>query len=310
MEICRYQTDQKQIWDNFLDVAKNGHFIFKRDYMEYHSDRFKDHSLLLFDRKNRLLSVFPANQKSESLISHQALTWGGFLTDKKMRMPIMMDMIKALKNYAAKAGFKEIIYKAIPFIYHQMPASEDIYALHRMGADFHQCDVSSAIDYTFRIKFSTLRKRGIKKAINAAITVIESFDLASFFNIVNTVLLKHRTTAVHTVKEMALLKSRFPENIRLFSAYNREKMVAGVLIFETRTVAHTQYIACLPDHQPTGALDLLLDFLINQQFVNKRYFNFGTSTENKGKHLNKGLIDQKEGFGARSIVYNSFKIKL
>jgi hypothetical protein len=308
MKIRQYSPKEKLRWDGFVDRAKNGHFMFKRDYMEYHSDRFSDHSLMVFDDKERLTALLPANERDHRLFSHQGLTFGGFVTDVKMRTPVMIEMLDLLVAYAQQAGFSEIIYKAVPGFYHLYPASEDVYALLRKGADLYRCDVSSTIECSTPLAFSTLRKRGVRRAAKEGITVRETTDLKNYFTVLNTVLVKHGAEAVHTHQEMALLQSRFPQNIRLFSAFMENKMVAGVLIYETATVAHAQYIACLPDAQNTGVLDLLFDFLINQTYCNKRYFDFGISTENDGKYLNTGLINQKEGFGARATIYCSFKL--
>ncbi len=48
--------------------------------MDYHSDRFNDHSLV-FTRKNRLIGLLPANIKDEALYSHGGLTFGGIISD-------------------------------------------------------------------------------------------------------------------------------------------------------------------------------------------------------------------------------------
>ena len=40
--------------------------------------------------------------------------------------------------------------------------------------------------------------------------------------------------------------------------------------------------------------------LIEDVFSAKRWFDFGISTEDDGRILNQGLIEQKEGFGARA----------
>ena len=42
--IVRYSQISKNLWDQFVDESKNGTFMLKRDYIEYHSDRFEDYS--------------------------------------------------------------------------------------------------------------------------------------------------------------------------------------------------------------------------------------------------------------------------
>lgn len=85
MQVLKYKFEKKQEWDSFVTNAKNSHFMFYRDYMEYHSDRFEDSSLMFYDDKNKLLAIFPANIKGNVLYSHQGLTFGGFIIDKDMK---------------------------------------------------------------------------------------------------------------------------------------------------------------------------------------------------------------------------------
>ena len=35
-----YTPEQKTNWNVFIENAKNSTFLFNRDYMDYHSDRF------------------------------------------------------------------------------------------------------------------------------------------------------------------------------------------------------------------------------------------------------------------------------
>ncbi|WP_428065793.1 hypothetical protein [Candidatus Avelusimicrobium facis] len=41
--------------------------------------------------------------------------------------------------------------------------------------------------------------------------------------------------------------------------------------------------------------------------ADKRWFDFGISTEQAGAVFNDGLCAQKEGFGARSVAYNFYQ---
>ena len=49
-----------------MKVSKNGTFLFLRAYMDYHSDRFHDHSLMFHNEKGKLIAVLPANIKTAS----------------------------------------------------------------------------------------------------------------------------------------------------------------------------------------------------------------------------------------------------
>jgi hypothetical protein len=49
MNLIRYNPPHKGAWNLFVRSAKNGLFMFDRNYMDYHAGRFSDHSLIAFD---------------------------------------------------------------------------------------------------------------------------------------------------------------------------------------------------------------------------------------------------------------------
>jgi lipid II:glycine glycyltransferase (peptidoglycan interpeptide bridge formation enzyme) len=114
---------------------------------------------------------------------------------------------------------------------------------------------------------------------------------------------------VHTVEEIALLRSRFPQNIRLFVASHGGKPVGGAVMYLSDQVAHAQYIASNAAGRDLGALDLLFLTLL-ERLKGFRYFDFGISTEENGTKLNKGLIEFKEGFGARAVIHDHYLVKV
>ena len=83
--------------------------------------------------------------------------------------------------------------------------------------------------------------------------------------------------------------------------------MAGTTLFITPNVIHAQYISASEEGRKNGALDFLFDFLINKYKNSKLYFDFGIVNENSGKDINKGLLDWKEGFGARAYAHRFYK---
>ena len=310
MKIINYSKEYKEQWDAFVKKAKNSHFFFQRDYMEYHSDSFLDFSLIILDQKEKIVALLPANIKDNVLHSHQGLTFGGFLIDDKMKTEKMLQIFDVLKNFLKEAGVETLIYKCIPYIYHIKPSEEDRYAFFINDAKLIRRDVTSSIDLTVQVRYSKGRKWSVKKSQKEGVTFQESLDFSSFWILLNDVLnQKHDIHAVHSLEEMKLLHSRFPQNIRLFLAYRNGELLAGSVVYETQTVAHTQYLANSNLGREIGALDGLIDFLIKETFKHKKYFDFGISTESQGQELNTGLISQKEGCGARAIVHDFYELK-
>lgn len=313
IEAVPYSRAMADAWNAFIADSKNGTFLFHRDYMDYHADRFADCSLLFY-KKGKLIAVLPANYKQDerTVYSHGGLTYGGLvLSDRISTTDTMQVMSCAAEWMKMTLGAERWIYKPVPHIYHRAPAEEDLYALFRQEAVLQARGVSSAIAKEGGIAMQELRKRGAKKAENSHVTYMESTDLRAFWKILDEVLTsRHDCKPVHTVDEMERLQASFPDNIRLFTAQIDGHTVAGTLIYETETVAHAQYIAASDYGRSTGALDGLFRHLVTEVFPAKRYFDFGISTEQGGRYLNQGLAFQKEGFGARAVVYDTYTITL
>jgi len=310
MEIVKYDSSKKDIWNDFVRDSKNGTFLFLRDFMEYHSDRFTDHSFLFYD-KNQLLALLPGNLSGDIFYSHQGLTYGGFILSEKIKAVEVLKIFDLLISYLKRQGVSKIIYKPVPHIYHWYPSEEDLYALFRNGAILLSRAVSSTIELNHRPEYSQLRKRKIKKAREYGLQINESFSFQEFWKILEENLLaRYNTSPVHSLNEIEYLKQKFPDEIRLFCAKDKNVVIAGCVVFETRQVAHIQYISANQDGKDRGALDLLFEHLINDVYKHKKYFDFGISTENNGSYLNEGLILQKEGFGGRGIVYDIYQLDI
>ena len=308
IEVIHYTDTYKKLWDEFVQKSKNGVFLFFRDYMEYHSDRFEDNSLLFFEN-NKLIALLPANRDHEGLVSHGGLTFGGIVADEGMTITGMLHVFEQLTVHLNKEGFRKIIYKPIPHIYHRVPAEEDLYILFARGGRLMRRDLSTTISLRNRLPYAKGRKWSINKAKKAGITVRPSADFDRFMKIEEDVLRKyHQKTPIHTAAEIAMLVGRFPQNIKLFAAYRQTEMQAGVIIYESAHVAHAQYIAATDEGREVGASDLVLDHLIQNVYSEKTYFDFGISTEHAGYHLNSGLALYKENFGGRAIAYDWYEL--
>ena len=311
VKVVKYCAEHKTLWDGFVGNSRNGTFLFRRDYMEYHEDRFADNSLMFYDEREQLIALLSATVSDGLMSSHAGLTFGGVVSDTKMRVGLMLDVFTALTSYLHSRHIYRLIYKAVPHIYHRMPAEEDLYALFRNGARLIRRDVSTTIDVKTRLPFSEIRKRAIKRGQKHGLQVKRSFDFDAFMKIAAQVLeTKYDARPVHTAAEIEMLAARFPENIKLFAAYKNEEMLAGVIIYESSEVAHTQYIGASDEGKMTGALDLIISYCLDDYYVDKPYFDFGISNEDDGRYLNAGLIENKQSFGARAVVHDFYQLDL
>ena len=317
--VTRYTPKNHQTWNEFVKQSRQGTFLFDRNYMDYHQDRFHDHSLMIY-YKDKLYALLPANEvvsasnneiPQKELVSHQGLTYGGLLTCNKMTAELTCETFEAIGNYLKQEDFSKLTYKAIPWVYHKIPSEEDLYALIHVGkASLSAREISTTILLQNKLRFSEQRRRGVNKAKKNSLIIRQSSqeDVFAFWNILNNNLQqKYHTRPVHSNEELQLLMSRFPENIIGYSVLKDAEVIAGTIIFITPQVIHTQYIGASEKGKEEGALDLLFDYLINQKKWNAPYFDFGKSTEDRGNYLNTNLIHQKEGFGGRGVAYDTYE---
>ena len=311
MEIRRYRREDKELWNSFVSKARNATFLFDRNYMDYHADRFDDNSFMFY-HKGKLKAVLPANVSGDTLYSHQGLTYGGLLLDKKATVEDVLECFDSLNSWLRENGISKVVYKALPWIYQQYPSQEDLYALTwKCKAQLISRNIASTIVIDNKLKFAESRKSGIRKALSLNIEVGESNDVDGFWHVLEDNLgNRYNAKPVHTASEMKLLMSRFPNNIKLYVAKMNGEIVGGTLIYVTPQVVHTQYISASVEGKKHGALDLLFDYIINKVYVNCRYFDFGKSTEQGGAYLNEPLIFQKEGFGGRGVCYDWYQWEL
>jgi hypothetical protein len=310
MRIRQYQPSDALQWNTFLADCKNGHFMFNRNYMDYHQDRFQDHSLMVFD-DNDLIALLPANIQDRTLYSHQGLSFGGFIVDHSLRTESMLEIFEQTRLYMLENAISKFVYKCIPHIYHDIPAEEDRYALFRHNAVLVRRDVSSTLNLSNRPGYSRLRTRCVKKALKSGLTVSRSGNPAEFWRILAEVLqIQHNASPVHSLDEIKLLMSRFPDNIKLFTAELSGETLAGCLVFETKRCIHAQYLACTVKGRDLGALDLIIDHLIADVYADSLYFDFGISNEQSGRYLNAGLAAHKESFGARAVVHDFYELNI
>ncbi|RCK42089.1 GNAT family N-acetyltransferase [Thalassospira profundimaris] len=305
-----YSEKTKREWDEFVGLAVNSHFLFYRDYMEYHADRFHDYSLVIRKKPNgQILAVLPACSDGDVLFSHLGLTFGGFLYKSDMSTITMLEILDDVREFLKEHDFKELYIKAIPHIYRQGLAEEDLYALFRNNAELYRVDVCSALDYRAPAAKSRIFKRNAKKGLESGLSLREMTDYRAFMDIVAECLRnKYDTKPTHTAEELEYLSSKFPKNIELLGAFLGDELVAGAIIYKHNWVATLQYAFASEKGKELGSLQYLVDELISRYDGDFKYFVYGISTEDNGRYLNENLIRTKEYSGCRAVAYQFFKL--
>lgn len=296
-------------WDDIVNKSKNGNFLHLRGFLGYHANRFNEQSLIIH-KDNKSVGVFPCNRVDDQIISHAGITYAGLIYGNDMRTADIIQIFDLILAYFRRAGCNKLIYKAIPHIFHRYPAEEDLYALTRNGAKVIRRDLSTVVKLSNKLKTSKSREGSVKKAQKHGVYIEEGVFFVDFHRLLSDVLYPKGLCPVHTIDELLLLKSRFPQNIRLFGAFKDTTLISASLIFDFGDSVHTQYMASSNEGRLCGALDFLLVHLLDNVFRDRGYFSFGISTEQQGHYLNEGLLFQKEGFGGRAVVHDIYECVL
>ena len=317
LTLTPYQAEEQTLWNQSVESSMNGTFLLDRRFMDYHSDRFKDCSLL-FKKRDKVLACFPANYDllSKTVYSHQGLTYGGLVLHYDTTIAQVMEIIHMMKDYYKTAlNAENIVYKAIPTIYHSYRTENDLYALFLQESELTARGISSAVDLRHPIGYDKSRRRMLRKGIAANLNLYDTTDsseIADYWRMLSHCLLsRHGVHPVHSASEIQLLTERFPSNIKLYVCRTSGgDLVAGAWIFLCNETVHTQYMTVSDEGKKIGALDFMVSRMIETYRSHFRYLDFGISTEDNGKYLNKNLIYQKEGLGGRGVCYDIYRIKI
>ena len=308
-QVCKYTNSKKADWDNFIATAKNATFLFQREFMDYHNDRFEDFSLMVY-KDEKLYAVFPANKNGENVYSHQGLTYGSFVLQDSAKLKSTFIAFKELLKFLFEEKIKKLDIRIIPTFYNSLPSDELEYVLYKAEASLVKRDVILLIDYQNKLRFQKNRREGINKAKRKNLIVKVDGDYEAFWNkiLIPNLKEKHNSSPVHSLDEIKLLAARFPNHIKQVNVYQDDKIVAGTTVFLTKKVIHPQYVSANSNKNELGSLDVLYNFIIDYFIAGRNYFSFNTSSEENGKLLNEGLLFWKESCGARPHVFNNYEI--
>ena len=306
--IRRYTANDHDVWNRYVSKARNATFLFYREYMDYHSDRFSDHSLMFYVGRH-LHSVLPAHAEGDVFCSHRGLTYGGLLMDDDVTTADVLVLFEELNGYLRQQGFHKVLYRAIPWVYHRLPAEEDLYAMFwKCGARLQRRMSGTVIFMDENLPWRKDHRRRLRQSQAVGIRVVRDGSLEEFWPLLNANLQqKFNAQSVHTLEEMQLLKSRFPDNIIQYNAYLDGQIVGGITFYVMGHVLHGQYSGTNDVGKKSGAMEAIYNQVMYHDYADMRYLDFGTSNEQGGQVLNEGLIAHKEGYGGRTVCYDTYE---
>lgn len=310
--IRKYHQNDYSIWNDFVVQAKNATFLFHRDFMEYHKDRFEDFSLLIYEGE-KLRAILPANKKENAVYSHQGLTYGGLVFLSKLKAENVASILDEVLSFLKENQIKTFYYKPIPDFYFLEGNKEIEFFLLKRGAVLEQKEMNLAVNLSTTLKISKSKMKHFRRIENLDLDIVEEQEFNPFWEKVlePRLLEKHNTKPVHSKEEITLLQSKFPKNIKQYSAYRNDEIIAGITIFETKNVVKSQYGATSKMGEEFRALDFLFINLIHKyKRKGKHFFDMGIVGEDNESGYNNGLLNQKEELGCTVYNQDFYKIKI
>ncbi|PKH66118.1 FemAB family protein [Flavobacterium sp. ALD4] len=310
--VKQYESKYFDQWNAFISKAKNATFLFHRDFMEYHEERFQDYSLLIFE-EDKLIAVLPANRVGEAVYSHQGLTYGGLVYSSKVNGEIVADIIESLLFFLKEKGMHFFYFKPIPSFYSSGGNHEIDFFLFKNGAFLDKKEMNLAINLALPLTISKSKLKHFRKIEDLDLEIVQEQQLQFFWELVlePRLLEKYDANPVHTLQEITKLKSNFPDNIKQFSVYHNNDIIAGITLFETDTVVKSQYGATTKKGEELRALDFLFINLIKKyKREGKQFFDMGIVNDDNEKGYHTGLLRQKEELGCSVYSQDFYKMIL
>lgn len=307
-----YRESDYSNWNTFIGQAKNATFLFHRDFMEYHKDRFNDFSLLVFENK-KLVAVLPANRVGAIVYSHQGLTYGGLVYSTKLNGEKVENILDSLMSFFKENEVQSFYFKPIPLFYILKGNAEMDFFMLKNGAFLDKKEMNLGINLSMPLTISKSKLKHFRKIEKLDLELVEEKQLELFWKLVlePRLLEKYDAKPVHTLQEIAALKEKFPNNIKQFSVYFEDVIIAGITLFETETVVKSQYGATTKKGEELRALDFLFINLIRKyKSEGKLFFDMGIVNEDNEKGYHAGLLKQKEELGCSVYSQDFYKINL
>ncbi|MFV8343320.1 FemAB family protein [Flavobacterium sp. XS2P39] len=310
--VRQYQKRDYTNWNAFIAQAKNATFLFHRDFMEYHKDRFEDFSLMVFEN-DKLVAFLPANRVGAQVYSHQGLTYGGLVYSNKINGEKVEEILGAILSFFKKNEIRSFYFKSIPLFYTSGGNHEADFFLLKKGAFLDKKEMNLAINLMMPLTISKSKLKHFRKIKELDLVVVEEHQLESFWGLVLVprLLEKYHAKPVHSLAEITKLKENFPNNIKQFSVYYEDVIIAGITLFETEKVVKSQYGATTKKGEKLRALDFLYITLIEKyKREGKLFFDMGIVNDDNEKGYHAGLLKQKEELGCSVYGQDFYKMNL
>lgn len=319
-----YTPADEAEWDRFvMHESGNGTFLQTRNFLNYHpAGRFTDASLMVYNEHGGLGAVVPAALRLDGATrifrSHPGSTFGGpVLRSTYNSAAKSIGILQAVEDYIA-TRYDAADFRPTPDLFNGVENVALQYAFTYLGYT-QQTELSTWVPVagrtpeTLLASFRQNKKQDVKKALKQDLTFrkLETrAEIDAFHALLRQNLQKFGVEPVHTADELWEFKtSRLPDIAGFYGVFADEQMVASgmTFYFAQANVLHTQYLAAdLSIRSYSPAAYLYYRMLCLAAGMGCNALSWGISTEERGKVLNFGLVESKEGYASCHAVNLGF----
>ncbi len=314
MEVVKLTQKDTKHWEAFVAAANNGTIFHTLKFLSYHPKRrFRNYHLIIKER-GRVIALFPAVEHDKTIISHRGASYGGFVLQHGTGIHTTCLAVEHLVTYLRNHGYNKVVLTQTPIIYYKKPNQYIDFALVKSGFTYLKREVTAVIPLDAAeplVTFHADARRSTKKAIREGVLVSISDEYDTFYRILKRNLgMRHNVSPTHTLRELKKLKKLYPDDIILFAACRKNRMLGGIVVFVANPkVILAFYISHDSNYQSFRPVNLLFYEVLkwgrNRGFS---YLDLGTFTLNM--EPNWGLGRFKENHNARGFLRDTYELKL
>ncbi len=319
MNIIEYTPEWKEKWDEFVLESNNGTIFHMQRFFEYHQPGKFTFNHLIFLEKNEIVALLPGSRIKDLYESPIGASYGSIVT-KDAKFNFALDVVETLKEYGKQKGIKEFLLTSAPRIYERHPNENLDFAMLWLGFKYDLHYISSAIklehDVDIISRFQPTVRRNIRKYLDDAdlrVEINDSYD--EFYPILLENKARHDVKPTHSLEDLLKLKELFPNKIKLFMVYYKDKPIAGSCLFIcNKTVTLCFYNMLKYEFEKLKPIHRVMYEVVKWSTENGfKYVDIGVSQDTKAENpMTPGLslIDFKEKFDAKTVMRNTLKLTL
>ncbi len=320
MEVIPYTIEWKDKWDQFVLESNNGTMFHLQKFLDYHTPGKFTFNHLMFLEKGELAAVLPGSLLGNGLFESPIGASYGSIVTRDIKFSESMEIVESLLNYGKKNGIKEFLLTPAPMIYETYQNQNLDFAMLWQGFGYQLHYISSAIkldkERDILQRFSPTVRRNVRKTMkdfNLKVEVNERYD--EFYPILIENKSRHDVKPTHSYDDLLRLKELLPDMLKLFMVYYKDKPIGGSLMFfPNKNVALCFYNMLLYEYAEYKPIQRVMYDVVKYCTENGYgYVDIGVSQDTKAENPmtpSMSLIEFKEKFDAKTIMRNTFQIKL